>query len=284
MVSKMTSSQGAARRQRSGMKLCRVVLILLIGATPTSLLAQQSTYDTELHLGVQAYKEAKYEEAIPHFKLATVAAPEQLKAHLYLATAYAQQYIPGADLPENTENAEAAIGEYEKVLVLNPPQDAELTAVKGMASLYLNMKKFDLARQNNLTAAKLDPDNPETYYTLGVIDWMEAYQLRMEGRAKLNLKPGMPMIHQQVCWNIRSANQDRVNDGIEMLTKALSLRHDYSDAMAYMNLMYRERADIQCGNLTAYNADRGTADKWVDLTLATKKQKAEAKHRTPQEP
>src|SRR5579884_1979485 len=197
------------------MKLRSIVLMLLIGATPGSLLAQQSTYDTELHLGVQAYKEAKYEEAISHFKLATVAAPEQMKAHLYLASAYGQQYIPGADVPENTENAEAAIGEFEKVLALNPPPDAELAAVRGMASLYFNMKKFDLARESYLKAAKLDPDNPETYYALGVIDWTETYQLRMEQRAKLDLKPGMPMIHQQICWKIRSANEDRVKDGIE---------------------------------------------------------------------
>ena len=31
-----------------------------------------------------------------------------------------------------------------------------------------------------------------------------------------------------------------------MLEKALELRPDYDDAMAYMNLMYRERADLQC--------------------------------------
>jgi hypothetical protein len=41
--------------------------------------------------------------------------------------------------------------------------------------------------------------------------------------------------------------------------------------MAYMNLLYRERADIQCRDQKAYTADLKAADKWVDLTMATKK-------------
>ena len=31
-----------------------------------------------------------------------------------------------------------------------------------------------------------------------------------------------------------------------MLQKALQLRPDYDDAMAYLNLIYRERGDLQC--------------------------------------
>jgi hypothetical protein len=45
--------------------------------------------------------------------------------------------------------------------------------------------------------------------------------------------------------------------------------------MAYMNLMYRERADIQCNNPVSYAADLKAADHWVDLTINTKKNKAE---------
>ena len=45
--------------------------------------------------------------------------------------------------------------------------------------------------------------------------------------------------------------------------------------MAYLNLMYRERADIQCDDPAARAADLKTADEWVDKTMAVKKQKAE---------
>ena len=51
----------------------------------------------QLNKGVQSYKNARYEEAIEHFKNAVALDPSLVNARLYLATAYAQQYIPGAD-------------------------------------------------------------------------------------------------------------------------------------------------------------------------------------------
>ena len=98
----------------------------------------------------------------------------------------------------------------------------------------------------------------------------------MEQRAKLNLKPEKALIDAVECWDAQAENEEIVKDGIKMLTKAISIRQSYDDAMAYMNLMYRERADIQCGNLRAYHADIRTADQWVDVTIATKQAKAAA--------
>lgn len=45
--------------------------------------------------------------------------------------------------------------------------------------------------------------------------------------------------------------------------------------MAYINLMYRERADLECDDPGARRRDLKTADDWVDKTMATKKKKAE---------
>jgi len=74
---------------------------------------------------------------------------------------------------------------------------------------------------------------------------------------------------------VRQANWENVADGIDMLKKAIELRPDYDDAMAYMNLMYRERADIDSGDPRVRAHDLTIADNWVDMTLAIKKQKAE---------
>src|SRR6478736_7360845 len=70
----------------------------------------------QLNKGVQSFKNAKYEEAINHFQEAVKLDPSLLNARLYLATAYAQQYIPGADTPDNNKMAEQAIDEFKKVL------------------------------------------------------------------------------------------------------------------------------------------------------------------------
>jgi len=225
-----------------------------------------------LNKGVQAYKGAKYEEAIDHFQKAVSLDPGLINARLYLATAYAQQYIPGADTEDNNRMAQQAIDQYKAVLERDPKN---VNSVKGIAYLYLQMKKFEDAKQYYRKASELDPNDPEAYYSIGVIDWTQSYQPRMEERSKLGLKPEEPLKDKKVCNALRQKVQDVIQDGISMLEKALQLRPDYDDAMAYMNLLYRERADLQCDNPAARVADLKTADEWVDKTMAVKKAKAE---------
>jgi len=232
----------------------------------------------QINKGVQAYKSAKYEEAIEHFKNAVQLDPTLLNARLYLATAYMQQYIPGADSPENNKYAEEAIAEFKRVLDVNPPKEQKILALKGIASLYFNMKKMDDAKKYHQMVAELDPNDPEVYYSIAVIDWTQAYQPRQEARAKIGIKPTDVNINKKDCADLLkaiSANQAVVEDGISRLNKAIELRPDYDDAMAYLNLLYRERADLECDNPDARNKDLKTAEDWVDKTMATKKAKAE---------
>jgi len=79
----------------------------------------------------------------------------------------------------------------------------------------------------------------------------------------------------KVCDDLKEKNTPLIQDGIDVLNKALQLRPDYDDAMAYMNLMYREKADTECDDPATRAADLKTADEWVDKTMATKKAKAE---------
>ncbi len=82
----------------------------------------------QLNKGVKSYKNARYEEAIEHFKNAVQLDPSLINARLYLATAYAQQYIPGADSPDNNNYAEEAIDEFKKVLTPILPKSSRFTA------------------------------------------------------------------------------------------------------------------------------------------------------------
>ena len=58
--------------------------------------------------GVQAYRQSKFDEAIRHFEKCVALAPGNTVAHLYLATSYVQEYIPGVDTPENNRMVEQA--------------------------------------------------------------------------------------------------------------------------------------------------------------------------------
>ena len=85
----------------------------------------------------------------------------------------------------------------------------------------------------------------------------------------------------EMCIRDRTQSQHYVDDGIQSLEKALQLQPDDDDAMAYMNLLYRERAEYECDQPDARKADLKTADEWVDKAMAAKKAKAEKTTESP---
>ena len=234
----------------------------------------------QLNKGVEAYKNTHYEEAINHFQQAVKLDPKLLNARLYLATAYVGQYIPGVDSPDNVSVAQQAIAQFQQVIDDHPSREQKVNSAKGIASLYFNMKKFDDAKKYNRMVSDLDPNDADPYYSIGVIDWTQSYAPRMEERAKLGLKPEEHLNaknkdQKKVCDDLTQKNMPVIQEGIDNLKKAIELRPDYDDAMAYMNLMYREKADLECDDLAARADDLKTADSWLDKNLAVRKAKAE---------
>jgi tetratricopeptide (TPR) repeat protein len=233
----------------------------------------------QLNKGVKAYKDNHYEQAIDHFQTAVRLDPALINARMYLATAYVSQYVPGIDTPDNLRTAQQAIDEYLKVIDANPSRDQKVNSAKGIAYLYLNEKKWDDAKKYYRMASELDPNDAEPYYSVGVIDWSACYQPRMEERAKLGMKPDEHLSvknkdQKKLCEELKVKNGPTIQEGIDSLDKGIKLREDYDDAMAYMNLMYRERADIECEDEAARAADLKTADQWVDRAMQAKQARA----------
>jgi len=266
---------------------CLLGVVLLFACFPAANAQSGSqTYDSELQLGVSAYRNNQFKEAIDHFRKATELDPIQPSAHLYLATAYVSQFIPGIETPDNRRLADQAIEQYQLVLASGAGRAMKINSTKGIAYLYVNMKKFEDAKDYYRKASSLDPSDPENYYSLGVIDWTACYSVRMRAREKLNIARGENLDstnpgQKKVCDQLNSKNPALIEDGIDNLNRAIQLRPDYDDAMAYMNLMYRERADLECANPDARESDLRTADEWVDKTLAVKKAKAVRQNQAP---
>lgn len=250
--------------------LCSAVLLLAAGC------AKLQARD-QLNKGVQAYKGNHFEAAIEHFKNAINLDPSLTVAKLYLATACSTQYVPQAENEENKRNAECAIEQFQKVLE-DPKvrQQDKVLSLKGLASLYLNMNKFDEAKEYNRKAIEADPNDEANYYSIAVIDWTQTYKPRTEMRQSLGLTdPKVPIKDKKKCEELRAKNWDKVEEGIQMLNKSLEIKKDYDDAMAYINLLYRERADLHCDDPAAREADNKTADEWVEKAKATRQAKAE---------
>ena len=260
----------------------------------------------ELNLGVQAYRSAHYDEAIEHFSRAVQYDPALQIGRLYLATAYAQMYVPGEETPENVANANAALEQYAQVLRNDP---ANMTALKGAAYVNMQLKKFQAAREAYKKAAEIDPKDPEAFYSVGVIDWTLAYRdiatetdmLGQQSQASEDIDdadkddadedsgaqetnpsvdPEYRMIFSSACVRLRTEHLSDVEEGIAMETRAIDLREDYDEAMVYLNLLFRERADLQCGDATAHAADIKKSDQWTNEAMAARKKKAdEAAHK-----
>lgn len=230
----------------------------------------------QLNKGVQAYKGANYESAIEHFKNAVSLDNDLKVAKMYLATAYAQQYVPGVDTPENLRNAEQAIEKYKDV-VKNDPQN--VTSLKGIAFLYMQQKKFDDAREYYKKAIDADPNDPETYYSVGVIDWSQAYKDAADVKSRESLKVEDELKgkgSQKICDELKTKDGQIVDEGMKMLQTAIDKRQDYDDAMAYMNLLYRRKAnDMSCEDAGTRADLVKTANDWSDKAMAARKKKAD---------
>lgn len=93
-----------------------------------------------LNKGVDAYKSAKYDEAIDHFQKATELDPSLPMAKSYLATALAQNVVAGLDTPENLKTAQSAISMFQEVLDKEP---TDVNSMKQIAGIYFSIKKLD---------------------------------------------------------------------------------------------------------------------------------------------
>lgn len=261
---------------KSKLQLCGLALCagigLLVGLGCEKLKARD-----QLNKGVMAYKNARYTEAVEHFKTAVALEPTYPTARLYLAMAHMSQFIPGAESPENQMMAQAANENFMKVLEQDPRNSIALAYI---ALLYFNQKKLDEAREWYQKLIAVDPQNKSAYYTLGVIAWTKSFQKRMEARAKLGMKPDDPgpLKDKKVREKVKEENLAIIEEGLKNLERALEIDKEYDDAMAYLNLLYRERADV-ADTKEAYDKDTDAADNWVQKTLETKKIKAA---RTPQ--
>ena len=98
-----------------------------------------------------------------------------------------------------------------------------------------------------------EPENKESHYTIGVICWTQSYEPRLEFRAEIGMQqedPGpirtkgrLNRIQREDLSTVAAEVLPVINEGLEALEQAIEIDPDYDDAMAYVNLLYREKAD-----------------------------------------
>jgi tetratricopeptide (TPR) repeat protein len=224
-----------------------------------------------LNKGVQAFKSAHYDEAICYFESATELDPKLLIAKQYLGVALAQNVVPGLDTPENLKTAQRAIDILQEVLAKDPH---DINSMKQIAGIYFSIKKLDDARELQKMVLADDPRDPEAAYTIGVINWMEAHQNVLKALVQAGLNDdgvGNANAPAELMKIIKRQNGALVEEGLRYLKQAIDLRPSYSDAMAYLNLMYRRKADLDWDNDAARKDDVAKAEEWQSKAMETRR-------------
>jgi tetratricopeptide (TPR) repeat protein len=229
--------------------------------------------------GTAAFKAGNFSAAADHFKTAVALDPSIPNIRIYLATAYIQQYIPGTETAENKKYAEAAIEELNKTLEGDPKN---LLATQYLANVYYQMKDFPKAQEWSRKVVEIDPKDKGALYTLGVIPWIQFVPADREARLNEKMRPEDPGPLKDP--KERAALKEKywapLTEGIEYEKKALAVDPEYENAMAYMNLLIRYRADLK-DTKEEYQADYKEADDWVQKSLEMTKIKAERKAANP---
>jgi tetratricopeptide (TPR) repeat protein len=174
--------------------------------------------------------------------------------------------------------ASAAQEQFMKVLEQDPKNEVGIASV---ASLHLNQKKWDEAQQWYEKLVAVNPKNADAYYSVGFIAWSKWYPAYQGARVNLNMRPEDPgpIKDKKVKEELKAKWGPVIDSGLQALDKALQINPEYADAMAYENLLVRERADL-ADSKDEYDKQLKIADGWVDKALATKKILAEKKNKT----
>ncbi len=256
-----------------------VVALTLCGVAGCSKLKARDL----LNKGVAAFKNGQYDSSIEDFKQAKDLDPSLINARLYLATAYATEYIPGAPSDENVRVGQQAVTEFQDVLSVDA---ANLSALDGIGSILYNMAgtpfdpdKYQESKKYHQKHIELAPNDPEPYYWVGVINWTLAYRGNAEARLAYNgqnpkkqIKEADPL-PDKVREQLTQQYGQLVDEGSMMLQKATELRPDYADAVAYQSLLLRQKADMS--DSATRNALEKQADDLLEKVKEIKQRVAE---------
>ncbi len=239
----------------------------------------------QINKGVGAFKNAQYEEAIGHFQEAIRLDPKLPQAKLYLGTAYSYMVIPNATDDANLKTANNAITIFKDYLGEHP---GDKNSLQQLASIYRNIKQPAQSKAYELQVIQVDPKDAEAHYSIGSADFAEAYNnavkilgedgLKDDGTGNLKMSKG-------ACAKIKAANTTSVTDGISHLNESVKLRTDYDDALGYLNLIYRRKADVDCGDPATVKQDVAMADDYTKQVMGAranneKKKEEKATHGT----
>lgn len=235
-------------------KLCLLVALSL----SLSLLAgcQKIQARMEIRDANTAYGKEDYATALKHYQRARqIDGTSFPDLDRMIGYSLIGMYVPEDKSPQNVKNADAAIVELRKYLKKKPDDriarealinlylnadritdainyfrewlqthPADIDAVRSIATLYAKQGNFQESLNWYEKITLLDARNPEAFYTYGVV----CYE-KVAKNPPADLAERMGIIEK----------------GKAALSKAITLKKDYFEAMVYLQLLYRQQAPLE---------------------------------------
>ncbi len=221
--------------------------------------------------------DAYLEKAVANYKLAAdkISDPMMRTRSLeYLVAAY------GQDKLNDPTQAEPII----KQMIQLTPTDP--TNYFMLSRLYQDSGEYELAEETLMQARDAKPNDPAVYVRLAEFynsqgDFPKTMEFLQE---RIKIEPNNPEAHYTVAvYNWDKANRDfrladkekmqYVTDGIAAVDKAIAIRNDYVEAIAYKNILLRLQANLEKDPRRQQQLLR-EADQLRDQAVELRKQKS----------
>jgi tetratricopeptide (TPR) repeat protein len=229
--------------------------VCLIGALSLSFFlfgCEKIKARSEIKLANEAYEHEEYSKALAHYVRARQIDPSFPDLDRLIGYSQIGLYVPDDKSPKNEAHADAAIAELTRYLKKRPDdriaRDAlinmylnanrtsqaidyfrnyltshqgDLEAVKSIATLYSKQGDFNESLNWYQKITLLDSKNPEAFYVFGVVCYEKVAKNPPQDPAE---------------------KMTIIEKGKAALQHAIEMKPDYAEAMAYLNLLWRQQA------------------------------------------
>jgi tetratricopeptide (TPR) repeat protein len=222
--------------------------------------------------------DAYLDKAIANYKLAS----EKITNDPKMRT-LALQYLVAAYGPDKLNDPTQAEPVVKAMIELEPNEPTNYFA---LAQIYADSGEYELAEQTYLKAREVRPNDPMVYMRLaGFYNQQGDFDKTIEAvTERTKVEPNNPEAYQTLAtyyWDkayrdFRLSDAEKmqyVQSGIEAVDKALAIKDDYMEAVAYKNLLLRLQANLEKDPARQKQLLQ-EADKLRDRATELRKQKA----------
>jgi tetratricopeptide (TPR) repeat protein len=276
-----------------------VALTGFVGLGCTELRARQHARE-----GNRLYQAGQYALAIQEYDRAQALHPDLVPVVLNKGLACRQLLAPGGQSKDDRRTVDCALEAFARLQQLRPddPRGKQLyvqtlfeadrfeqleamylenlkkdpndrKAIHGLIQVYVRSERWQEALKWTLERARLESSDPEAHYAVGVLIHDRLFQKGGSG-SNAAFDPRLGAESNQLppqfgAEDLQGAERVRLADvGLRHIDQALAIRPEFGEAMAYKNLLHRQKAIAFWDAPERWQEQMNAAETWRQRSMA----------------